>query len=94
MLHMHMSTCEHKHGHKFVGLGKWDDYSAAIEETLRRTHTGAAPWTVIRSDDKKRARVGAIRTVLSRLDYDGKDAGAAQPPDPRIVGGPEIWTPG
>jgi len=76
------------------GLGKWDDYSAAIEETLRRTHTGAAPWTVIRSDDKKRARVGAIRTVLSRLDYDGKDAGAAQPPDPRIVGGPEIWTPG
>jgi polyphosphate kinase len=48
------------------GLSRWDAYSAAITETLARSHTRHAPWTVIRSDDKKRARIAAIQTVLAR----------------------------
>jgi polyphosphate kinase 2 len=70
------------------GLGKWDDYSAAIRETLLRSHTAVAPWTVIRSDDKYRARLDAIRMILSRVDYRGKGRVAA--PDPKITGGPDI----
>ncbi|WP_136443566.1 polyphosphate kinase 2 [Pacificoceanicola onchidii] len=73
------------------GLNRWDAYSSAIKETLERTHTEAAPWTVIRSDDKKRARLAAIRHVLSSLDYDRKDARSVGTADPKICGGPEIW---
>jgi polyphosphate kinase len=68
------------------GLAKWDDYTAAIAETFDRTHTRATPWTVIRSDDKKRARLATIRAILSKLDYDGKDIAK---PDSKIVGSPE-----
>ncbi|WP_428925168.1 polyphosphate kinase 2 [Marinibacterium sp. SX1] len=73
------------------GLGKWDEYSAAILETLTRSHDSRSPWTVVRSDDKRRARLAAIRHVLAALDYDGKDAKALGPPDPAICGGPDIW---
>ncbi|MGP6088311.1 polyphosphate kinase 2 [Antarctobacter jejuensis] len=73
------------------GLAKWDEYSVAIQETLNRSHTAAAPWTVIRSDDKKRARLAAIRHVLTHLDYARKNAKAIGSLDPRILGGPEIW---
>ncbi|MEO1780390.1 MAG: polyphosphate kinase 2, partial [Pseudomonadota bacterium] len=58
------------------GLSKWDDYTAAIRETLDRSHADHAPWTIVRSDDKKRARLNAIRTVLHGLDYTNKDAQA------------------
>ncbi|WP_136682216.1 polyphosphate kinase 2 [Falsirhodobacter xinxiangensis] len=71
------------------GLRKWDDYTAAIDETLARSHTAFAPWTVIRSDDKKRARLAAIQTVLRAVDFD-KDEDAIGTPDPLICGGPEI----
>ena len=71
------------------GLAKWDAYTAAIDETLTRTHTGHAPWTIVRSDDKKRARLAAIRHVLNRVDYAHQsDVGIA---DPGIAGGPDIW---
>ncbi|PWE33097.1 polyphosphate kinase 2 [Maritimibacter sp. 55A14] len=73
------------------GLARWDAYSAAIAETFARTHTPEAPWTVIRSDCKKRARLAALRHVLARLDYARKDAGVARAPDPKICGGPDIW---
>ena len=73
------------------GLKKWDEYSAAIRETLDRTHTDIAPWTVVRSDDKRRARVEAIRHVLSALDYDRKSEKAVGKCDPTICGGPDIW---
>ncbi|MBP0482021.1 polyphosphate kinase 2 [Sagittula salina] len=73
------------------GLKHWDAYSAAIQETLTRSHSAMAPWTVIRSDDKKRARLSAIRHVLSHLDYPRKDREAVGAPDPAITGGPEIW---
>ncbi|EIE50674.1 polyphosphate kinase [Salipiger aestuarii] len=73
------------------GLKRWDDYSAAIEETLSRSHTAQAPWTVIRSDDKKRARLAAVRHVLGHLDYTQKSDRAVGAPDSKISGGPEIW---
>ena len=71
------------------GLKKWDAYSAAIQETFDKSHSEHAPWTVLRSDDKKRARLAAIRSVLGDIDYVGK--GELEPPDPKICGGPDIW---
>ncbi|MBJ6371535.1 polyphosphate kinase 2 [Sedimentitalea arenosa] len=73
------------------GLRKWDDYSAAIRETLDRSHAIGAPWTVIRSDDKRRARLNAIRTVLHALNYDRKDHKALGEIDTRVCGGPDLW---
>ena len=73
------------------GLNRWDAYSAAIRETLERTHAPHAPWTIVRSDDKRRARLAAIRTVLHGLDYEGKDAKAIGEIDTMICGGPDIW---
>lgn len=74
------------------GLKKWDEYSSAIAETLTRSHTTVAPWTVIRSDDKKRARIAAIQTLLHAVDYDGKDTAQIGTPDPSICGTPELWS--
>ncbi len=71
------------------GLKKWDAYSDAIRETFELTHTEHAPWTIVRSDDKKRARLAAIQSVLRDVDYAGKGKIAA--PDPKICGGPDIW---
>jgi polyphosphate kinase len=73
------------------GLSKWDAYSDAISETFARSHSKTAPWTIIRSDDKRRARVAAMRSVLSQIDYVRKDANVAITPDGRICGGPDIW---
>jgi len=73
------------------GLAKWDEYTAAIRETLTQGHGPITPWTVVRADDKYRARIGAIQALLSGVDYAGKDAKIACAPDPKIVGGPEIW---
>ncbi|WP_316014497.1 polyphosphate kinase 2 [Roseobacter sp. HKCCA0434] len=72
------------------GLSKWDAYTDAIAETLERTHTDAAPWTVIRSDDKRRARIGAIRHIIGSLPCDLSDADAVGETDPKIVGRPEM----
>lgn len=72
------------------GLKKWDDYTTAIHETLHRTHSTTAPWTVIRSDDKRRARVNAIRHVLHAIDYARKDTSRIGEIDPSITGGPEM----
>lgn len=72
------------------GLAKWDDYTAAIRDTLNLSHSPIAPWTVIRSDDKKRARVAAIQTILHAVDYVGKDLDAIGAVDPLIAGGPDL----
>jgi len=74
------------------GLAKWDDYTAAIQQTLTRCHAPAAPWTVIRSDDKSRARIAALQTVLQAVDFAGKDAAIIGTPDPAICGGPALWS--
>ncbi|NCO87472.1 MAG: polyphosphate kinase 2 [Rhodobacterales bacterium] len=68
------------------GLKKWDAYTAAINETLRQTHSAHAPWTVLRGDDKKRTRINAMRTVLHALDYARKDVAAVGEIDARIAG--------
>jgi polyphosphate kinase 2 len=73
------------------GLHLWHEYSAAIQDTLARSHTAHAPWTVIRADDKNRARLNAIRSVLHRFDYTRKDADAIGAMDTSICGGPELW---
>lgn len=72
------------------GLAKWDDYTHAIRDTLNRSHSPIAPWTVILSDDKRRARLAAIQTILNAVDFAGKDADAIGIPAPAITGGPEL----
>ncbi len=72
------------------GLAKWKDYSAAIAETMQRSHYSYAPWTVILSDDKLRARIAAIQTVLNAMDYPGKDPGLIGAVDAKICGGPSL----
>ena len=72
------------------GLKRWDAYSDAIQETLTRSHATPAPWTVIRADDKKRARLACIKTVLQNVEFEGK-SNASTPPDDRIAGGPDTW---
>ena len=74
------------------GLTKWDDYTAAIAETLHRSDSKSAPWTIIRSDDKGRSRLAAIQTVLHAVDYVGKDVKAIGKIDPKICGGMELWS--
>ncbi|MGB4827769.1 MAG: polyphosphate kinase 2, partial [Paracoccaceae bacterium] len=72
------------------GLPKWDDYSAAIDETMEKTSFKCAPWTVILSHGKKRARIAAIQTVLAAVDYKGRDMAAIGTPDDKICGGPSL----
>ena len=72
------------------GLERWDAYSDAIRETFAHSHHDGAPWTIVRSDDKKRARIATIRAVLSQIDYAGRDNDVACAPDPEICGGPEL----
>lgn len=67
-------------------LGKWDDYTRAKEAMFFYTDTADAPWTVIKSDDKKRARINCMRYFLSALDYPNKDQELIGAPDPLIVG--------
>jgi len=73
------------------GLKKWDAYTQAIGETLDQCHSEAAPWTVIRTDDKRRARLAAIQHVLGQINYARKDEKALGDLDPLICGGPDIW---
>ncbi|EKQ5873015.1 polyphosphate kinase 2, partial [Pseudomonas aeruginosa] len=67
-------------------LDKWDDYTAAKQAMFFHTDTADAPWTVIKSDDKKRARLNCIRHFLHSLDYPDKDRRIAHEPDPLLVG--------
>ena len=67
-------------------LTKWDDYTHARDTMLTATHTDHAPWTIVRSNDKRRARLAAIRHVLSNVDYEGKDEAAIGEADPQILG--------
>lgn len=66
-------------------LHKWDAYTAARDEMLKRTDTDHAPWTVIRTNDKRRGRINVIQTVLDRLTYAGKDPKAIGAIDPKVT---------
>lgn len=69
-----------------ASLDLWDDYTAAKVDMFRATDTEHAPWTVVKSNDKKRGRVEAMRSLLWRFDYDSKDDKAVGTPDPLIIG--------
>ena len=69
-----------------ASLDKWDDYTEAKEAMFFYTDTADAPWTVIKSDDKKRARLNCMLHFLNSLDYPGKTLRVAKAPDPLIVG--------
>ncbi len=72
-------------------LQRWDDYSDARNRMLRATHQDFAPWTIIRSNDKRRARLNTIRHVLKRLDYDEKKEKNIGKIDPLVLGeGPDF----
>jgi polyphosphate kinase 2 len=67
-------------------VNRWDDYTAAKEAMFDATDTDIAPWIVVRSNDKKRARINAMRYVLAQTDYEDKDDEVVGEPDPQIVG--------
>src|SRR4051794_4625957 len=66
-------------------LDKWEEYTDAKEEMFRRTDSDHAPWYTVKSNDKKRARINAVRLFLHLVDYDDKDPDVVFPPDPVIV---------
>ncbi|WP_375503135.1 polyphosphate kinase 2 [uncultured Jatrophihabitans sp.] len=66
-------------------LDKWDAYTAAKEQMFRRTDTDLAPWTTIKSNDKKRARLNAMRYFLAQFEYEGKNHEIVVPPDALLV---------
>lgn len=64
----------------------WDLYTKYKEEMFSRTHTSYSPWTIVKANDKKQARLESIRYALSVLDYDGKENACTNlAPDPDIV---------
>ena len=71
-----------------ASLDKWGDYTRAKEAMFEYTDTEHAPWTVVKSNDKKRARLEAMKWVLNKFDYDGKDLSIIGSPDPLIIGSP------
>jgi hypothetical protein len=73
-----------------ASLDKWDDYTRAKEAMFLHCDTSDAPWMVIKSDCKKRARLNAMRYMLHRLPYARKDPQVIGTPDPLIVGRPAL----
>jgi polyphosphate kinase len=66
-------------------LDRWDDYTTAKEAMIEHTDTDYAPWTSIKSNDKKRARINAMRFFLNQFDYEDKDPSVVYPADPQLV---------
>lgn len=73
-----------------ASLDKWDAYTKAKEAMFFYTDTADSPWSVVKSDCKKRARLNAMRYVLHRLDYDGKDPQRIGAMDPLLVGRAQV----
>ncbi len=69
-----------------ASLDTWDDYTEAKEAMFYYTDTADAPWVIVKSNDKKRARLNCMRHFLSTIDYPGKDPEVVGTPDPLIVG--------
>ncbi|MEZ5796273.1 MAG: polyphosphate kinase 2 [Paracoccaceae bacterium] len=69
-----------------ASLDKWDDYTEAKEAMFFYTDTADAPWVIVKSNDKKRARLNCMRHFLSTIDYPNKDLEVVGRPDPLIVG--------
>ena len=75
-------------------LDRWDEYTRAKESMFLHTDTSDAPWTVIKSDCKKRARLNAMRYILGRLPYENRDFARIGTADPLIVGRPSLVSSG
>lgn len=74
-----------------AGVTKWEAYTEARDQMLERTHTEAAPWIVVRANDKRRARIAVMRRILLSLAYDGRDLDAIGEEDASIIGeGPDF----
>jgi polyphosphate kinase 2 (PPK2 family) len=71
-----------------ASVGLWSEYTRAKEAMFFYTDTASCPWTIIKSDDKKRARLNCMQHFLSRLNYPDKNMEAVTGPDPLIVGSP------
>ncbi len=71
-------------------LDKWEEYTEAKEAMFHYTDTALAPWTVIKSNDKKRARLEAIKHILLMFDYEGKDSEVIGEPDKLLIGPPSV----
>ncbi len=69
-----------------ASLSKWDDYSVARDEIFDATSSSHAPWTVVLSDDKKRARLSVIKYLLAQFDYEGKNTDLVSKLDDKILG--------
>lgn len=69
-----------------ASLARWESYTEAKEEMFFHTDKNYCPWIVVRSDDKKRARLNAIRYVLEQFEYEGKNKKLILPTDPHIIG--------
>jgi polyphosphate kinase 2 len=72
-----------------ASINLWSEYTRAKESMFFNTDTAACPWTIIKSDDKQRARLNCMQHFLNSLDYPGKDSNAVTKPDPFIVGSPK-----
>jgi len=68
-----------------ASIDRFDDYTARRNEMLLATDTALAPWTIINSNEKRRARLGSLHTILNSISYANKDTSVASPPDPRVV---------
>jgi hypothetical protein len=64
---------------------RWDDFTARKYEMLVRTDTRAAPWVIVRSNEKQRARLNTIKVILNSIDYKERDPELAFEPDPDVV---------
>ncbi len=71
-----------------AAVGLWSEYTRAKEAMFFYTDTASCPWTIVKSDDKKRARLNSMQHFLSELDYPDKDYDVVNGPDPLIVGSP------
>ena len=69
-----------------AGMAKWDEYGEKRDSMIEATHTDDAPWTVVRSNDKRRARIEVMRHVLSTIPYKGRDERAIGEADDKIIG--------
>ena len=63
----------------------WDAFTERKYEMLERTHTARTPWTIIRSENKHRARLNAMRVILDAVDYEGRNMDIDHVPDPEVV---------
>ena len=73
------------------GLNRWDAYSEAIDETLSKTNFDHSPWHVVRADDKRRARLAVMQTILSQFDYTGRNDTSIGKIDELICGTVDLW---